>query len=158
MKFLVQSEDREEHIQLSDLKDLKIQVKSKDEFLMIYNNQHYNGKILKLDAINNKVSIEFDSEIFTFSIKGKLEQLMDKMGMDDLEDETQKSVLAPMPGLIIDINIEEGQTVDKGEKLAILEAMKMENILKSESSGTVKSIHVEQGQTVEKNQILIEFD
>ena len=64
---------------------------------------------------------------------------------------------APMPGLVVKVEVEPGQQVKKGDGLVIVEAMKMENELKASYSGIIKEIKVEAGQTVEKNQALIEF-
>jgi biotin carboxyl carrier protein len=63
-----------------------------------------------------------------------------------------------MPGLVLDIMIKPGQTIEKGTPLLILEAMKMENVLKSEGDGVVKSIEVIKTQAVDKGQILIEME
>ncbi|MCL4145650.1 UNVERIFIED_CONTAM: hypothetical protein GTU68_019273 [Idotea baltica] len=62
-----------------------------------------------------------------------------------------------MPGLILDILVEVGQTIQKGDQLMILEAMKMENVLKAPGEGSISSIEVSQGDSVEKNQVLIKF-
>jgi biotin carboxyl carrier protein len=62
-----------------------------------------------------------------------------------------------MPGLVIDVKVTEGQTVQKGETLLILEAMKMENVLKAPADVTMKAIKVQKGENVEKNQVLIVF-
>lgn len=65
---------------------------------------------------------------------------------------------APMPGLVVKIEVEEGDVVEVGRGLAIVEAMKMENELVADAPGRVKRIHVEAGQAVEKNQVIIEFE
>ena len=62
-----------------------------------------------------------------------------------------------MPGMVLNILVAEGQEVKKGEALIILEAMKMENILKSPTDGVIKKIAINKGVAVEKNQILIQF-
>jgi biotin carboxyl carrier protein len=62
-----------------------------------------------------------------------------------------------MPGLIIDLKVNQGDIVKAGDTLLILEAMKMENIIKSTGEGTVKNVKVKKGDSVEKNQVLIEF-
>jgi biotin carboxyl carrier protein len=62
-----------------------------------------------------------------------------------------------MPGLVHQILISEGQIVKKGDALLILEAMKMENVIKSPADGTATKIRVSKGQNVEKNQVLIQF-
>ena len=67
------------------------------------------------------------------------------------------SIKAPMPGLILEINVKVGQEVKEDEPLLILEAMKMENIITSPRDGIIKSISVNKTDAVEKNQLLIEF-
>ena len=67
------------------------------------------------------------------------------------------NVKAPMPGLVLDILVETEQAVSKGDALLILEAMKMENVLKAEGDGVVKSIEVTKGTAVDKGQIIIEM-
>ena len=62
-----------------------------------------------------------------------------------------------MPGLVLNIFVEEGMEVSKGENILVLEAMKMENIIKSPAEGRVKTIFIKNGDKVEKNQILLEF-
>ena len=64
---------------------------------------------------------------------------------------------APMPGLIVEVSVESGQTVQQGETLIILESMKMQNELKSPVDGVVGSIHVSAGQAVNKNDLLVEI-
>ena len=63
-----------------------------------------------------------------------------------------------MPGLVVNIFVKEGDAVLEGDKLLTLEAMKMENILKSPGDGIIKKINIGKTQTVDKNQILIEFE
>ena len=57
-------------------------------------------------------------------------------------------VLAPMPGVIIEVSVREGEAVKRGQKVAVLEAMKMENDLLAESDGTVTRVHVHKGDSV----------
>ncbi len=62
-----------------------------------------------------------------------------------------------MPGMVLNILVKEGDVVKKGDPLIVLEAMKMENILKSPTEGTVKKVAAIKGTAVEKNQLLIQF-
>jgi biotin carboxyl carrier protein len=87
----------------------------------------------------------------------KAERFKRLMG-DALSSAKTESLKAPMPGLILKIEIEVGQTVKKGDGLIIIEAMKMENELKAHTSGIVKEIKVKPGQPVEKNQVLVIFE
>lgn len=64
-------------------------------------------------------------------------------------------VKAPMPGLVLDVPIAEGDVVEQGDKVIILESMKMENELKAPRGGTVTKINVQQGDSVNQNQVLI---
>ena len=69
-----------------------------------------------------------------------------------------KALKAPMPGLVVKIETQEGDVVRAGQGLVIVEAMKMENELKSEGEARVARIHIQAGQPVEKDQVLVEFE
>lgn len=66
----------------------------------------------------------------------------------------EATIESPMPGLIIDVLVEPNQIVQKGDKIVILESMKMENELRSPRDGVVKHVYVAPGASVEKNQVL----
>jgi propionyl-CoA carboxylase alpha chain len=68
-----------------------------------------------------------------------------------------KAVRCPMPGLVVSVAVSEGQEVKAGETLAVVEAMKMENILRAERDGTIKKIRVKQGDSVAVDAIIMEF-
>ena len=74
-----------------------------------------------------------------------------------MANSTIAEVKAPMPGLILDVLAKPGQEVKKGDQLMILEAMKMENVLKAQGEGVISGIEVAKGDSVEKNQVLIKF-
>jgi propionyl-CoA carboxylase alpha chain len=69
-----------------------------------------------------------------------------------------KYLLSPMPGLLTRVAVQAGQEVKAGQELAMVEAMKMENILRAESDGTIARIHAEAGASLAVDQIIIEFD
>jgi propionyl-CoA carboxylase alpha chain len=68
-----------------------------------------------------------------------------------------KNVLCPMPGLVVSIAVNEGQEVKAGETLAVVEAMKMENVLRAELDGTVKKIHAKKGDSLAVDAVILEF-
>ena len=77
--------------------------------------------------------------------------------MDLLTSNKASDLKAPMPGLVVDVTVSPGDQVKKGDKLLVLEAMKMENILKAPADATVKGVNISKGKTVEKNEVLIQF-
>ena len=68
------------------------------------------------------------------------------------------SVKSPLPGIVVAINVNVGDEVKKGQTVAVLEAMKMENAILSPANATIKEILVKKGETVEKNKLLIELE
>jgi propionyl-CoA carboxylase alpha chain len=68
-----------------------------------------------------------------------------------------KNLLCPMPGLVVSIAVEEGQEVKAGETLAVVEAMKMENILRAERDGVVKKIRVRPGDSLAVDEVILEI-
>jgi propionyl-CoA carboxylase alpha chain len=71
--------------------------------------------------------------------------------------DTSKFLLSPMPGLLASVAVTEGQEVKAGEPLAVVEAMKMENVLKAVQDGTVKTLHAKAGDSLKVDQKIIEF-
>ncbi len=71
--------------------------------------------------------------------------------------DTGKKLLCPMPGLVISIDVAEGQEVKAGETLAVVEAMKMQNVLRAERDGVVKAVHAKPGATLAVDALILEF-
>jgi len=71
--------------------------------------------------------------------------------------DTGKKLLCPMPGLVVSIAVSEGQEVKAGETLAVVEAMKMENILRAERDGIIKKVRVKPGDSVAVDAVIMEF-
>ncbi|MEE4116921.1 MAG: DUF2118 domain-containing protein [Marinilabiliaceae bacterium] len=73
------------------------------------------------------------------------------------EQGSKVAIKAPLPGIIIELSVKEGDRVTKGQKLAVMEAMKMENEIKAEKDGEVVSVKVTQGQSVLQDEVIIEI-
>ncbi len=71
--------------------------------------------------------------------------------------DTSKLLLCPMPGLVVSVNVGEGQEVKAGEALAVVEAMKMENVLTAERDGTIKKINAKKGDSLALDDVILEF-
>jgi propionyl-CoA carboxylase alpha chain len=69
-----------------------------------------------------------------------------------------RQVLSPMPGLLVRLWVEEGEEVKAGQDLAVIEAMKMENVLRAEVDGVVAAIHCRRGDSLEVDQVILEFE
>ena len=67
-------------------------------------------------------------------------------------------LVAPMPGMIVRVNVRDGDAVQTGQGLVVMEAMKMENELRASAAGTVKRVHVAPGTAVEKGALLLEME
>ncbi|MEZ5796246.1 MAG: acetyl/propionyl/methylcrotonyl-CoA carboxylase subunit alpha [Paracoccaceae bacterium] len=78
--------------------------------------------------------------------------------LEKLPPDTSKFLLCPMPGLVVKINVEEGQEVQEGQALATVEAMKMENILKAERQGVVRKINATAGSSLKVDDVIMEFE
>lgn len=129
-----------------------------DEWSVIQDHQSYNIKLLEFDRASKTITLQVNEEVFTLPIKDKLDLLMNEMGMSRGNGSKMTDIKAPMPGLVLEVLATAGQQVSAGDPLIILEAMKMENIIKATGGGVVKEILVKNQDTVEKNQILMEME
>ena len=77
---------------------------------------------------------------------------------EKLPPDTSKYLLCPMPGLVVRINVAEGDEVQEGQALATVEAMKMENILRAERKGTVTKVNVSAGASLRVDDVIMEFE
>ncbi len=137
--------------------DWDISKVSEFHYHIISGGKSYNAELVHADYQQKILTLKIEDQVFEMSIKDKMDQLLEKMGISAQSAAAISDVKAPMPGLILDILVETGQTIAKGDQLMILEAMKMENVLKAQGEGTITSIEVSQGDSVEKNQVLIKF-
>lgn len=102
--------------------------------------------------------IRVNSKPYEVKISNELDLLIEEMGLSLAAAQVINDIKAPMPGLILDVLVREGDEVKEGDYLLVLEAMKMENTLTAPRDGVVKAVSVQKGQTVDKNQLLIEME
>lgn len=126
-------------------------------FHILHNNASYSAEVLDLNAVEKTVSLRINGHIHHVQLRDRFDLLLEKMGMSSVAALKVNNLKAPMPGLVVGINVAIGDVISKGDSLLILEAMKMENNLKAPGDGTIKSIRASKGDRVEKGQILIEF-
>jgi biotin carboxyl carrier protein len=124
---------------------------------IINENGSYNAEVVSFDREAKTAEIKVNNNIYTIAAKDQFDVLLDKMGLSNLMTAKVSEIKAPMPGLVLKVLVEEGAEVKKGENLFVLEAMKMENIIKAPADVTVKIIKIKPGDKVEKGQILMLF-
>lgn len=118
------------------------------------------SKLFSVKEVNHELKryqIQIDGRMYQVQISDAVDQQILKMNLKSKKSNQSKEVRAPMPGLVRQVNVEVGSQVDSGDSLFILEAMKMENLLKSPVNGIVSDLFVKPGESVEKNQILLSF-
>lgn len=118
-------------------------------FQILMNNKNYSFRLIE-NSGPKTYKVQINSRIYTIDLKDHLDLMVDRLGLSVVATHKINEVKAPMPGLVIDILVKQGQTIQKGDSLIILEAMKMENIIKSTGDGVIDIIQVEKGQPVKK--------
>ena len=125
---------------------------------MIYQGKSFKGEILNRDIENRKLRLKINHRVFELKKKFALDELIAELGLDKVKVKQLKEIGSPMPGRILNIQVQVGDHVKVGDPILSLEAMKMENILKSDGEGVVKRVAIEKEQVVDKGQLLIEFE
>ena len=149
LSFDVQSKDLEK-LDMVEFKDGSIH--------LVYKNRSFNIEILESDYLNKRYLLNVNEKEIALSLMDELDMKIERMGFSGKSVNTGGEVLSPMPGLVLRIDRKPGDVVKAGDVLLILEAMKMENVIKSPAEGKVKLIHVAEGDTVAKKQLLIELE
>ena len=142
----------------SDLQQLDAVSVGENKFHILNENKPYSAEIVSADFNAKKYSIKVNNNTYEVAISDALDILIQSMGIERGRTKLVNAIKAPMPGLIIEINVEVGQEVKENDPLLILEAMKMENSFLSPRNGRIKSIAVQKGMAVDKGQLLIEFE
>lgn len=110
------------------------------------------------DKTNKNITLRVNGERKVYSVKDRSDELLKKFGIQSFPVPKVNELKSPMPGLVVQIPVKVGDKLAKGDPILILEAMKMENVLKAPAEVTIKSIHCEPGQAVEKNAVLVRFE
>ncbi len=126
-------------------------------FHIILNNKSYQATLIKANYQDKTFRININGSLYTVQLADKYDQLVEKLGLNIVAKHAALDINAPMPGLVLDVMVKKGQTVEEGTPILILEAMKMENVLKAVAPGVIDSIEVEKGNAVEKGQLLVKI-
>lgn len=139
-------------------KDVEIIQKDKETLIVITKNKVYTLYCTSIDRENKTITFLKNGENIKIQLREPLDDLLKSMGLEDAMTPKVSDVKAPMPGLVLEINVNPGDQVKKGDTIVVLEAMKMENSIKSPTDAVVHSVVVTKGQAVDKNAVLVNFD
>ena len=128
---------------------------SETVFHIIKNRQSYNVEVL--EGGEGTTRLKVNGNIYEAETIDKFDELLKSLGMEKGGLNKVNDLEAPMPGLVLEVSVKPGDQLQKGDRVLVLEAMKMENVIKAPSDVTVGSIEVEQGSTVEKNEVMVRF-
>ena len=121
-------------------------------YLLLVNNESFEGLVEEHEDVWQVV---FRGDLYDVQVSDERAQLMRARAHMSVPDSGELPIKAPIPGLVIKIMVEIGQEVSKGDNLAILESMKMENELKAPRDGRVERINIKVGNSVEQHQTLL---
>jgi biotin carboxyl carrier protein len=156
-EVIVEIEGKRFELQPSEYTDLDCVQINEDTWHLLEDGHAHTITILHADPANKKYTLRIDGQIKETSLLGKLDILIEKMGLNAAQSKKQSVLKAPMPGMVTGIKVEVGQEVEKGAPLIILEAMKMENMIVAPHHAVIKTIHVHVSQAIDKGTALIEF-
>lgn len=130
--------------------------KTDKAFTLIKESKIYTVELLSIEG--KTASISINNQVVSFEVSNHIDKILEELGMDLAPSNLVKEIKAPMPGSILNVIAKENDEVKEGDPILVLEAMKMENVIKSPGDGKVSKIHVFEKENVEKNQVLVTFD
>lgn len=120
--------------------------------------QSMNVEVVSANTATKEFTVKVNNRVYQIQLKDRYDELLKNLGMEAVGQKKLREIKAPMPGMVLNILVQAGDTVDKDTPLLILEAMKMENVIKCAAPAVVKKVHAVKGVAVEKNAVLIEFE
>ncbi|MAN59352.1 MAG: acetyl-CoA carboxylase biotin carboxyl carrier protein subunit [Flavobacteriaceae bacterium] len=132
--------------------------KSCTEKHVLHRGKSVTAEIISRDFLARTYVLKIGGNQYTVRLENELDALISEMGLSLGSSSVANEIHAPMPGLILEVNVSAGDTVSEGDSLCVLEAMKMENALSAPRNGVIKAVHIAEGETVDKNALLIEFE
>ena len=116
------------------------------------------SRVVTVESAPGSVTVWVDGVPIDVAVKTRADLLLERFGLDTGDAAAEREIRAPMPGLVLRVLAAPGETVEAGQGLVVLEAMKMENELRAPADGTVAAVHAGPGDAVGKNDLLAEID
>ncbi|PTQ99237.1 biotin carboxyl carrier protein [Mucilaginibacter yixingensis] len=128
-----------------------------NSYHIIHNLASCNAEVVSFDRATKSAEIKVNGRLYNVAAKDQFDLLLEQLGMNAGDSAKVSDLKAPMPGLVLKVFVNPGDEVKKGDNLFVLEAMKMENIIKAPADMVVKSSKIKPGDKVEKGQVLMLF-
>ncbi len=126
-------------------------------FHLLLDNRSMTLEVIRTNPVTRMLDVRVNSNRYQVQLKDRYDDLLHELGMDVASALKVNDLKAPMPGMVMEVHVADGQEVKQGDLLVTLEAMKMENTLKAAGDGVVSRVAVAKGQAVEKNEVLVHF-
>ncbi|HWZ16990.1 MAG TPA: acetyl-CoA carboxylase biotin carboxyl carrier protein subunit [Mucilaginibacter sp.] len=140
-----------------EVTDADIRQINSSQWHIINNLASYNVEVISFNRAEKTAEIKVGNNIYTITAKDQFDILLDQLGLSNLNAAKVSDIKAPMPGMVLKVFVNEGTEIKKGDNLFILEAMKMENIIKATADAIIKMVKIKPGDKVEKGQVLLMF-
>ncbi len=124
-------------------------------FSVLMDGKSFVAEVVSTDGAEKKVTLRIGQSVYEIGLEGPMDRLLASMGLSEAATRKVNDIKAPMPGMVLKILVVPGQSIQKGDPVLILEAMKMENVFKSTADAVVKEIRVSERKAVEKGEVLI---
>ena len=154
------SKDKEFELENKELEEFiveRVSLKNQTTSLR-HDGKKFDCRVIYINKSENKFTLKVNGQIITIELFYPVDKTIQKIGLKNKGLQKVNELRSPMPGLIIEVPVSNGEKVKKDQPLIILEAMKMENVLTSPVDGKIADVKVKTQQTVEKNNILITFE
>jgi acetyl/propionyl-CoA carboxylase alpha subunit len=121
-------------------------------YSLIINGKSYEASVFATEA---RVDVLLQGKLYQVTVEEERQKRLRETSSVAVTPEGEYVLKAPMPGLVVSVPVVEGQPVQRGDNLVILESMKMQNELKAPREGTVERIRIRAGDSVDQNQSLL---
>ena len=145
-------------VSIEELSRLDVISAAENIYHIIQNDKSIIARVTSGDRETKAYEVKFGNNTYKVELLDEVDELIKEMGLTVGQGLQINSLEAPMPGLILEIQVSAGDKVKEGDALLILSAMKMENNILSPRDGVIRTVHIAKGDAIDKGQLLIEFE
>jgi biotin carboxyl carrier protein len=136
---------------------VSVQKMPNNSYNIILAENKFIADIVDVNEKDKLVKVKINQQLYQVSVQDSADILLQKVGVKIATEKKTINLKSPMPGLVLQVLVKEGQQVKKGDALLVVEAMKMENIFKANTDAVIDTIKINEKQVIEKGQELITF-